>query len=286
VTRAAVYVRVSTDDQAREGYSLADQERRGREVAEREGWDVTVYREPARSGADRERPELTRLLRDLEAGEIDVVWFDSQDRLARDVGHTADLFARFLLADVAVWERWQKIDLGEDGQAQVDLKALFAAWERRKIKARTKKGIAARSHTGKQWGAVPFGYRKDDDGKLEPDPEQVPVIRRVFATYMATGGSYNGTAASLTRAGVPPPKGGGMWGSSSVRNIIAREHPAVDADTWQTAQTLAGQSKRWTPKGGGRLPANHLFVRGSLRCSWCESAMIPRTDTKTGRETY
>ena len=65
------------------------------------------------------------------------------------------------------------------------------------------------------------------------------------------------------------------------------QHAAiVDVDTWTNAQRLAEQSRRYTPKGGGRLPARHLFVRGSLRCVWCEAAMLPRTDTKTGRETY
>lgn len=87
MTRAALYIRVSTDDQAREGRTLPDQERRCREVAEREGWEATLYSDPARSGADRDRPGLARC--EVEAGALDLVWFDTQDRLAWDVGLTS-----------------------------------------------------------------------------------------------------------------------------------------------------------------------------------------------------
>jgi site-specific DNA recombinase len=285
VKQAALYTRVSTDDQAREGFSLPEQEARGRQVAAREGWDVTVYSDPGRSGADRDRPELARMMHDVEAGQLDVVWFASQDRLARDVGATADLVASFIEAEVEVWEDARPLDLGDDGQAAVDLKALFAAWERRKIKARTRSGIAGYRRAGKHWGTPPYGQRGTADGLLEDDPVEAPIKQRIFREYLALG-AFNAVARVLTADGVPT-RSGGAWGSHTIRNILARpQESIVSPEDFTAAQRLAEQSRRWTPKGGGRLPANHLFVRGSLRCVWCESAMLPRTCTRTGRETY
>jgi DNA invertase Pin-like site-specific DNA recombinase len=56
-TRAAIYTRVSTDEQASDGYSLAEQERQALAKIEREGWvHVNTFSDPAVSGAERERP--------------------------------------------------------------------------------------------------------------------------------------------------------------------------------------------------------------------------------------
>ena len=304
--RAGLYLRVSTEDQAREGYSLADQERRGREVAHQEGWEPVIYREPGRSGADRDRPELARLLRDVEASALGVVWFDTQSRLARDVGHTADLVAAFVAADVSVWEGWHPIDLSDDGdgQAQVDLKALFDAWERRKIRARTRKGIAERAREGKPWGPPRYGYRRREDGHWEPDPAEEPVVRRIFTALLPERTSYNGVAAALEAEGVPP-RHGTMWRPGMVGKLVKSrhvlgeywfagewhrgEHRAIVSEAeWQAAQCIAEQSAKWTPKGGGRLPARHILIRGKLKCGLCGEAMLPRTDSrrKSRRETY
>lgn len=292
-TRAAIYTRVSTDDQAHEGYGLGDQENRGREVAARQGWTVTVYSDPGRSGADRDRPGLHALLAAVEAGELDVVWFDSQDRLARDVGHTADLVATFIAADVEVWERFAPIDLSDDGQAQVDLKALFAAWERRKIRRRTKHGIAARARTsGKPWGAPKYGYRRTESGDWKPDPVEAPVLQRIFRMRVERGMAKAAIARQLTREGIPTRKGV-RWSATVVSTVLrgreglgefhhggewhrGRHSPLIDEQQWAAAQALDEQGRKYAPGAAGRLPERHLFVRGMLRCA-CGAAMLPRS---------
>jgi site-specific DNA recombinase len=298
--RAAIYTRVSTDDQANEGYGLADQERRGREVAAREGWDVTVYSDPARSGADRDRPGLARMLADVEAGALEIVWFDSQDRLARDVAHTADLIAAFIVADVTVWEGWGPVDLGDDGQAQVDLKALFAAWERRKIKARTRKGIAQRAREGQPWGTPSYGYQSGDDGHWGWEPDEAAIVPRIYEEYTLRRPSFSGVARWLNEERIPS-RNGGRWSPPVVARIITgraargefwhagewhpgSHEPIIDEATWKAAQAIATQGKKFAPGRAGRLPKRHLLVRGMGRCSEGE-ALLPRTDSRKNGET-
>src|SRR5215211_3497472 len=79
--RAILYARVSTDEQARSGYSLAQQLEALREYASREGYEVL---DPGQSGASLERPGMDRV-RDLVAGgDVSVVLAQDRDRFARE----------------------------------------------------------------------------------------------------------------------------------------------------------------------------------------------------------
>src|SRR5215210_1143020 len=86
--RVALYVRVSTEEQAKSGFSLPEQRRTLSEHAERQGWDVAeVVEDPGDSGADPNRPGLLRILELAEGGKIDLVLSWKRDRLFRDIYH-------------------------------------------------------------------------------------------------------------------------------------------------------------------------------------------------------
>ena len=78
--RAAIYVRVSTNDQ-----NLAMQEEELRQYCERRGWQSIPYRDRGQSGAKQDRPALNSLLSDLRKRKIDVILVWSLDRLARSL---------------------------------------------------------------------------------------------------------------------------------------------------------------------------------------------------------
>ena len=82
--RAVLYARVSTDEQARSGYSIDDQKRTLLDHAEREGWQVVeVIEDDGFSGATPTRPGIRRIYELAEAGEIDVVLATKRDRYFR-----------------------------------------------------------------------------------------------------------------------------------------------------------------------------------------------------------
>lgn len=91
---AALYLRVSTEEQAREGLSLSVQEERCREAALADGAEqVRVFRDDGYSGTTLDRPALQELLASLEA--VDVVYVWKLDRLSRSVRDMANLTAGF-----------------------------------------------------------------------------------------------------------------------------------------------------------------------------------------------
>ena len=85
-TRAAIYCRVSTEDQAERGTSLTDQQDRCTAFCQTESWIVAgLYVDDGISGATTERPELNRLLADARRGDFDRVVVTDPDRLSRDL---------------------------------------------------------------------------------------------------------------------------------------------------------------------------------------------------------
>lgn len=166
------------------------------------------------------------------------------------------------------------------------MKALFAAWERRKIRARTKKGIAARARSGKPWGEPGYGYDKRADGHWQENRAEASIARCVHAEVVERGASYNAVAKQLNRDGIPTRRGT-RWTATVVRRIATSRHvlgefehngewhqgqhpPIVELSTWEAAQQIAARNARYAPKGGGgRLPKRNVFVRGSgaARCA-------------------
>jgi site-specific DNA recombinase len=295
--RAAIYTRVSTDEQAREGYSLDEQEHRCRELIQREGWQhIASYRDAGYSGSDPNRPDYRRLLTDAAAGMLDVVVLVALDRFGRDAG---ELRAGLLLLDAAgtrLVSTRETIDrTTPEGRLQTGILSEFAEFEREKIKARTSAGIASRARQGKPWGAPGYGYRKGSDGDWIVDAAEESIARRIDRDRVEHGMAYNAIANMLNREAVPT-RTGGNWTATQVRKVVTGRyrlgefwhggewikgsHPPIQSEeTWLAAQALAAKGDSYGPSRGGRKPPLHLFINGLLRCSECFEAMLPRGDS-------
>jgi site-specific DNA recombinase len=281
--KAAIYTRVSTDEQAREGYSLGEQERQCMELIGREHWQhVGTYSDPGISGAERERPGLTALLARLD--EIDVIVVAAADRLGRDLIHLAEL--RQTLRGAGVELRALTASIVDDGSSGAWLATtmadVFGDYERRRIKERTREGVRARVRAGLPQGQAPYGYKREGGGLVVVKSE-VPIVRRVFREYVA-GKPLLQIARALNRKGVPT-KRGGKWAASTVRGMIRcdlyvarppwQHKPIIDEATWDRAQALIG-----TPIGRARSEPRrkYIFIGGLLRCGECGEAMTPHGD--------
>src|SRR5688572_31309840 len=95
-TTAAIYTRVSTEDQAERGYSLASQVRELRAMAQRKGYVIAVeFQDDGVSGSTLERPALTRLRDSVRAGRVSIVLVHAPDRLARSLALQVLLLEEF-----------------------------------------------------------------------------------------------------------------------------------------------------------------------------------------------
>lgn len=163
--RVAIYVRVSTQEQAKEGYSIGEQLERLQKYCDAMTWVIhKKYIDPGYSGANTERPALQELIKDVKAGLIDKVVVYKLDRLSR-----SQLDTLYLIEKVFLSNGTDFVSMNENfdtstpfGRAMIGILAVFAQLEREQIKERMAMGREARVKSGKWKGArAPIGYDYD-----------------------------------------------------------------------------------------------------------------------------
>jgi site-specific DNA recombinase len=221
-TRAAIYVRVSTDEQATDGYGLAVQRERCAAMALVKGWQVvTTYADEGISGTKdaSERPGLAALLAAADAGEIDTVIVLALDRLGRKTSLVLDLVERLSAANVALVSCKESLDTTTSaGQFTLTIFAALAQLERDTIVERTTAGRNQRGKAdGEKGGRLPYGYRRTAV-EIVVDEEAAANVAHIFA-LRSNGASLWTIARSLSG---PSPRGG-AWYPSGISNILRNE---------------------------------------------------------------
>lgn len=187
--RVAIYVRVSTQEQAKEGYSVGEQTDRLRKFAEAHDWIiVNVYVDAGHSGANTDRPALQEMIADLKAGKIDKVLVYKLDRLSRSQKDTLELIEDVFLPNNTDFESMtEKLDTSTpQGRLFLGILAAFAQLEREMIKERMSMGRYARIKEGKwQGGArVPFGYDYEPAlDKLVINEYESMIVKMMFDAF-------------------------------------------------------------------------------------------------------
>src|ERR687883_1267071 len=148
--RAILYARVSTEEQARSGFSLAQQLEALREYAAREGYEVLEeVRDPGQSGASLERPGMDRVRDLVAAGGVFVVLAQDRDRFAREPAYTYLLRREFEEHGCALRALNDRGDDSPEGQLTDGILDQIAKFERAKIAERTRRGILEKARQGK-----------------------------------------------------------------------------------------------------------------------------------------
>ena len=187
--RVAIYTRVSTQEQAREGYSIKEQALRLQKLCEAHEWTVVrIYSDPGFSGASMDRPALRELLADIHVGKIDKVLVYKLDRLSRSQKDTLRLIEdEFIQNGVEFESLTESLDTATPaGRAMIGILAAFAQLEREQIKERMSLGMEARVRSGKWRGGrrAPYGYFYDREKEmLIPNEETAPIVKTLFREY-------------------------------------------------------------------------------------------------------
>lgn len=219
--RAALYLRVSTEDQARDGYGLDVQRARCEAMATVKGWSVAAtYADEGISGTKgaEQRPALARLLADVEAGQIDAVIVLALDRLGRKTRIVLDLVERFTSAGVKLVCCKEQIDTaGPYGELMLTIFAAIAQLEHGLIAERTTAGRNVRGLLdGEKGGALPYGYVRTAEGP-QIDSVEAETVRYIL-NHRRSGKSYRAIAEALNARGVPSARGG-KWYAPAVKVI-------------------------------------------------------------------
>jgi site-specific DNA recombinase len=227
--RVALYVRVSTDEQAKSGYSIADQNRELLRHAESEGYEVVeTIVDDGYSGASRERPGLERVLELAEAGEMELAIATKRDRWFR-----SRLYRLMLDEDLAELGA-RLVALNDTGNRIGDgVQDDFAEWEREVITERTRVGRFGRARSGRLLiGCRPlYGYRLTENGRYEVHPVEMEGVRLVLG-LAAEGEALRAIGRALHTAGYPSPTGKEHWHPHTVKRVVLQEayRPHVRAE--------------------------------------------------------
>ena len=184
------YCRVSTEEQAAEGFSIAGQADKLRVYAElHDLGEVTVIADPGLSGKNLERPGLQQLLHMVDEGHVANVLTWRLDRLSRNLSDLILLADRFGQAGVALHSFTEKIDLSSaTGRMFYNILGFFAQFYREQLAENVRMGMQQAVRQGKWVNRPKTGYDLVD-GELVPN-EMAPVVRRIF-TLRAEGQSQS-----------------------------------------------------------------------------------------------
>ncbi len=223
--RVAAYFRVSTSAQV-EKWGLPAQRTALEAECARRGWEIIERFEDAGISGETldARPAMSRMLSAAREGRFDVLLAVEWERFSRSQ-HGRDWGEILGAAEeggAVLAVPGQELNPAQpDDGFLAGLFGLLSAREKRKMVARTSRGIRERVKAGKWWGSLrPYGYHVGDDGVLVVDADEAAVVRRVFAMYRA-GEPLLRIAIALNVDGLRPHKGGQEWRSNTVRRLLS-----------------------------------------------------------------
>ncbi|WP_458412742.1 recombinase family protein [Schinkia sp. CFF1] len=217
--KVAIYIRVSTEDQAKEGYSIpAQREKLEAYCVSKEWTDFTIYADEGISGKNMDRPKLQLMLKHIEQNEVNRVLVYKLDRLSRSQRDTLTLIEDYFLKNkVEFVSLTENLDTSTPfGRAMIGILSAFAQLEREQIAERVRFGQEKKVRSGKwKGGMAPYGYRIVDK-KLVIDKEEANVVKMVFKLSRTLG--FLTIAKKLTSLSYKTRKGGD-WHVDTIRDI-------------------------------------------------------------------
>jgi len=305
--RCAIYTRKSSEEGLDQEFNSLDAQRESAEAfiasQKAEGWTVvpTQYNDGGFSGGSMDRPALDRMLRDIEAGNIDCVVVYKVDRLSRslmDFSRILETFEKHGVSFVSVTQQFNTTH--SMGRLTLNILLSFAQFEREIIGERIRDKIAAQKRKGKWAGGVPvLGYDVDRSGgspKLVINATEAARVREIFQMYIEKG-SLLPVASELGRRRWVNKRritkkgkkvGGRPFDRATLYTLLTNpvltgkikhkdqvyegEHEAIiDLELFDTVQAQLRHNGR---TGGVEVRNKYgALLRGLLRCKTCDSAM-------------
>lgn len=218
--RAALYARVSTEDQATEGFSLDAQMKRLESFCAARGWEVVArYRDEGFSGRSTDRPAYMEMMSNLDSWDTVVVL--KMDRIHRNSMNFTQMMT-FLNENGKDFNSvMEKFDTSTAmGRFVMDTMQRIAQLESEQTGERVKLAMTYKAESGNTHlgSGHPFGYAFRD-GRLEVVEEEAAVVRTIFSLRIR-GTSAQGIADFLNRSGIPTKKGR-SWARQTVMNVLA-----------------------------------------------------------------
>jgi len=230
MSKVAIYIRVSTKEQAVEGYSIEEQEKLGREYCKDNNHEVfKVYSDKGISGKNiTGRPGIRALMADAEKGLFDILLVWKVNRLSRKLYDTLDITNRLGEFNIELRSLTESLDtLTATGRLMMNIFGSFAEFEREQIAENVKMGMEARAEEGRWNGGIVLGYDlQGDDDKTTKRPNkrlvindvEAETVRYIFELY-SKGNGYKAICNKINKEGYKSKKGN-FFSVCTVREIL------------------------------------------------------------------
>ncbi|SMO56914.1 recombinase family protein [Melghirimyces algeriensis] len=172
-----------------------------------------------------DRPQIQKMLKSVEKGACDAVLVMDLDRLGRgDLYDMGIIFRAFRLSETYIITPYEVIYPSEEGaELLFGVKSIISREELKSITKRMQRGRRASASEGKSiTSKVPFGYWRDANLKLHPDPDTAWVVQQIFE-MVARGKGRNQIANELTNLGIRTPGKGREWSHTMISKILKNE---------------------------------------------------------------
>jgi site-specific DNA recombinase len=289
--KAAIYVRVSTAEQAAEGYSIRAQTDRLKAYCVSQGWDIfEFYVDDGYSAKDTNRPNLKRMMKHIEEGLIDCVLVYRLDRLTRSVRDLYTILETFDKYDCKFKSATEVYDTTTAmGRMFITIVAALAQWERENTGERIRMGMEQKAREG-NWviNQAPFGYEIDKENKtLVINDQEALIVKRIYDDYL-NGKTMKKIAIEFNKSNIST-KTGAIWNDFKVKYILSNPlyigtmrynyrvnkenyfevedaHSAIiSKDTFESAQKIRESRRVVHP----RSATSKFIFSGIAKCARC-----------------
>ncbi|RAL22558.1 recombinase family protein [Thermoflavimicrobium daqui] len=286
------------------------------ELAKKEHHNILEIFEEVVSGEHIiDRPEIQRMLRKVEANAVDAVLVMDLDRLGRgDMFDMGYIFRTLQYSETIIVTPTEIINpLAEGAELLFGVKSIISREELKAITKRMQRGRRVSAQEGKSvTRKPPFGYIRDENLKLHPDPETSWVVKKIFE-MIADGHGRSSVIHELRKLGIKSPDKAREWNAVQIRNMLNNEvylghivwgkmkwvkrsgkyiskalpsdqwirrdnahEPIISQELWERAHASYGKK---TPKTRKKSKLVNPLA-GLLYCRYCGYAIVYSSDKK------
>ena len=304
--KVGIYVRVSTEEQAKEGFSINAQKDKLKQYALVRDWDIyDIYIDDGKSGKNlTERPEVLRLIQDVEDKKINSVLVYRIDRLTRSMKNLLELLDLFQKKDCSFNSLMEAIDTSSGtGRMFLKIVGIFVEFERENLAERVSFGYEQKAKEGQYTAKHVYGYDYIKGQGMIVNEQEKAIINDIFNWYL-NGMSFSRMVKKLKDTNVPTKKGG-KWHTAIISRILTNSlyigkmrykvnpkdltecelevevknvEPIISEEVFYNAQQIYKQRRKNQSRS---YPRENVYFNGTLYCGLCGRKMNTRQHRDT-----
>jgi len=307
ILSTAIYVRVSTEEQAQEGFSIRAQTEKLKTYALLKGWDIyDIYVDDGISGKNIiDRPQVTRLIEDVKKGKVNNVLVFKVDRLSRSIKNLMELVEMFDEYKCAFNSLTESIDTDTpSGRMFLKIIGIFAEFERENLISRVTLGLERKVKEGYSLSSygTSYGYDIQNGEKIQTvNPAEAKIVREIFEMYVKQNRSMLAITKELTARKIKTKKNRSRWDKSTIKCMLENptyigkvryaiqdkeryfeadgQHEAIiDKELFQLAQEKLSRNKNLFKT---KVPKEEQYFCGVLYCGKCGSRLSTQQNCST-----